>query len=99
MSKETQEKNNTVEFEDLEPLHEWMEGMNEKMKEIDSTVDIAFKRLDELENPQDRNNFHHYVRPLADRLWELEKVVEEIYQRVEMNFLINENGEVVEVEE
>jgi hypothetical protein len=57
------------------------------------------ERLNELENPQDRNNFHHYVRPLADRLGELEKVVEEIYQKTEMNFLIDEYGEVLEVEE
>tara|TARA_R110000824_G_scaffold260251_1_gene448881 strand:+ start:514 stop:714 length:201 start_codon:yes stop_codon:yes gene_type:complete len=62
-------------------------------------IDIIEERLNQLENPQDRNNFHHYVRPLADRLGELEKVVEEIYQRTEMHFLINENGEVVEVEE
>ncbi len=62
-------------------------------------IDIIEERLNELENPQDRNNFHYYVRPLADRLGELEKVVEEIYQRTEMHFLINENGEVVEVEE
>tara|TARA_R110002049_G_scaffold44734_4_gene131143 strand:- start:908 stop:1108 length:201 start_codon:yes stop_codon:yes gene_type:complete len=62
-------------------------------------IDIIEERLNQLENPQDRNNFHHYVRPLADRVGELEKVVEEIYQRTEMHFLINENGEVVEVEE
>ena len=40
-------------------------------------IDIIEERLNQLENPQDRNNFHHYVRPLADRLGELEKVVEE----------------------
>tara|TARA_R100000655_G_scaffold70408_2_gene108609 strand:+ start:117 stop:329 length:213 start_codon:yes stop_codon:yes gene_type:complete len=62
-------------------------------------IDALELRLNELENPQDRNNFHHYVRPLADRLGELEKVVEEIHQRTGMNFLINEKGEVVEVEE
>lgn len=66
------------------------------MSEKNNTVE---KRLNELENPQDRNNFHHYVRPLASRLTELEEVVEEIYKRTEMDFVIDENGEVGEVTE
>ena len=51
------------------------------------------ERINALENPQDRNNFHHYVQPLADRLRELETVVEEIYKRTGMDFAVD-NGEL-----
>jgi len=39
------------------------------MSEKNSTVE---RRLNELENPAPENNFHHYVRPLANRIIELE---------------------------
>lgn len=58
------------------------------------------KRLNELENPTPDKDFHHYVQPLAERLGELEKlekVVEEIYKRTGMSFVIDKNGEVREV--
>ena len=89
----TDEDGNPRVSEEERLIHKYATPLAELAVKNRERINALERQVKELENPQDRNNFHHYVRPLADRLGELETVVEEIYKRTGMNFAVD-NGEL-----
>ena len=89
----TDEDGNPRVSEEERLIHKYATPLAELAVKNRERINALERQVKELENPQDRNNFHHYVRPLSDRLGELETVVEEIYKRTGMNFAVD-NGEL-----